>query len=233
MARVLWIDLCFQPSHPALCDALAHAHDLMQVDAVSELASAIAHFAPRFACVEYDYPDARRLQAITQLRRDFPALPVLMFTEHHSEALALWAFRSGVWDYRVKPVEDAVLRRSLAIAGEWIARYPDHCRVRLPPDLIEPAGHLVRPPTAATRTGAAIAYLLKHYPETIRRDALAAACHLCASEFSRAFRRENGVTVDRYLLALRIAKARDYLTEPGMSVSEVAYAVGFNDPSYF
>ena len=36
-----------------------------------------------------------------------------MLTEYHSEALAIWAYRHRVWDYRVKPITDKVLSRVL------------------------------------------------------------------------------------------------------------------------
>jgi AraC-like DNA-binding protein len=233
MARVLWIDLCVQPSRHGLAGWAADQHQLLQIDQIGGVAGAVREFSPQFICVEFDYPDGHRLQAVTRTRLGFPALPLLMFTEHHSEALALWAFRSGVWDYRVKPVERPTLKRCLEIAAQLgKGPAPGH-RATMPADLIEPAGHLVRPPSAAPRTGPAVAYLLKHYGEVIARHTLAELCHLCGSEFSRAFRRENGVTVDGFLLGLRIAKARDFLAEPGISVSECAYAAGFNDISYF
>ena len=40
-------------------------------------------------CVEYDYPDQSRLRTIPLVRRALPALPGLMLTEYHSEALAV------------------------------------------------------------------------------------------------------------------------------------------------
>lgn len=233
MPRVLWIDLCFHPPQRGLHEAAARAHRVLRIDQTAELARAIERFAPEVACVEFDYPDAHRLRSVTQLRRLLPPLPILMLTEHHSEALALWTFRTGVWDYRVKPIEHAVLLRCIAAAVQLARQHPNHCCASLPADLIEPAGHLVRPPTAAPRTSAALAWLFRHYNQPLRRDTLAALCHLSPAEFSRTFRRENGVTAESYLRDYRIAKARDLLTDPGIGIAATAYAVGFNDPSYF
>lgn len=42
-----------------------------------------------------------------------------------------------------------------------------------------------------------------------------------------------GMSVTRYDRALRLAQARHMLTTTAMSISEVAYAVGFEDPKYF
>jgi len=158
-----------------------------------------------------------------------------MFTEYHSEALAVWAFRSGVWDYRVKPVAERILTRSIELlAASAEARRPDPLRGKgLPADLIEPAGHLQRPPSVARKTGLAVAYIAGHFDQDLKRDALADLCHLSPSEFSRAFRLEQGSTFAHFLLEFRIGKARAFLAEPHMAISEVAYSAGFNDTSYF
>ncbi|GAA4401411.1 hypothetical protein GCM10023187_15570 [Nibrella viscosa] len=42
-----------------------------------------------------------------------------------------------------------------------------------------------------------------------------------------------GMSVSRYVRALRMRKAQDLLTNSGLNISEVAYAVGFDNPKYF
>lgn len=234
MVRVLWVDLCVLAQQPRLSAAVPHDHRLLVIDRTEDFARAVREFQPGLACIEFDYPDACRLHGFAYVRHAFPALPLMMFTEYHSEALAVWAFRSGVWDYRVKPVDGATLARSIEVLAH--ARgcgAASVSRVCMPPDLIEPAGHLRKPPTATPRSGAAIAYIAGHYGESIRREAVARFCHLSPSEFSRAFRRENGIAFGHYLLRFRISVARGLLAEPGNSTAQVAYEVGFNDPSYF
>jgi two-component system response regulator YesN len=98
---------------------------------------------------------------------------------------------------------------------------------------MEPAGHLQKPPSTSHKTGKAVAYIAQHFDEDLDRDALAELSHISPSEFSRAFRREQGTTFKHFLLQYRIAKARDFLAEPEMTVSQVAYAAGFSDASYF
>lgn len=39
-----------------------------------------------------------------RVKSEHPGLPMLMLTEYHSEAVAIWALRARVWDYIVKPV---------------------------------------------------------------------------------------------------------------------------------
>lgn len=233
--RLLWIDLCRPSLANGLFRFISTRHEAVMVDRLESVAEAMHQFRPQLACIEFDYPDEARLQAVPALKRIAPALPLLMFTEHHSEALAVWAFRSGVWDYRVKPVTHQTLARSIEVlfAGPQPRRQRRPPGPWLPADLIEPAGHLQRPPSMSQKTGRAVAYIACHFDRDLRRDTLAELCHVCPSEFSRAFRREQGTTFEHFLLEYRIAKARDFLARPNTTVSQAAYAAGFSDTSYF
>ena len=42
-----------------------------------------------------------------------------------------------------------------------------------------------------------------------------------------------GMSISRYIRALRLRKARELLASSSLNISEVAYAVGFEDPKYF
>ncbi|MBS0516438.1 MAG: DNA-binding response regulator [Proteobacteria bacterium] len=233
--RAIWIDFCRVPHQHGLFEDAQHDCDVLRVTLPEAISSAVHEHRPHFLCIEYDYPDQAHLRAVPLVRREFPGQPVLMLTEFHSEALAIWAFRSRVWDYRVKPVEPRTLARlfeemartSRTASGDgWLAD-------SLSSDLIAPAGHLRKPLVAAPHTAAAVSWISEHYAEVCRIDTIAGLCHLSESEFSRVFHREHGMSFRRFLLQYRIAKARDFLAEPHASVSEVAYAVGFNDLSHF
>ena len=235
MARILWIDLMGLPHRQELSGTVSHWNEVRVIDRIKEVPGCIRRFRTHLACIEFDYPDATRLRVLSEIRQQFPRLPIAMFTEFHSEALAVWAFRTGVCDYRVKPIASEVLAEGIRLLVDPTTRkgYRPRPGHSLPPDLIEPAEHLRQPPRAARKTFAALAYIAEHYHEDIRRGVLAKLCHLSVSEFSRAFRDECGITFAHYLLEYRIAMAREELLEPGISVAQVAYSVGFNDPTYF
>lgn len=233
--RALWLDCCCGPQRNGLSRIAERCIDARCVRWPAELLPAISEYEPGFACVEYDYPDPVRLRAIPLLRRDFPTLPVLMLTEYHSEGLAVWAYRHRVWDYRVKPITDEALSRVLDALARFACGAQPHGWLAdsLPSELITPAGHLRKPVVAAPRTAPAVAYVSEHYGEILRLETMARLCHLSESEFSRVFHHEHGVSFRRFLLNYRISMARDFLAEPHASVSQVAYAVGFNDLSHF
>lgn len=233
--RILWVDLCVQPpSHNPYRLVPAH-HLVSRIDRTLCPIEAVNRFRPAFAYVEFDYPDKACLRVVEALRHTFSELPVLVLTEYHSEALAVWAFRMGVWDYRVKPVDANTFRRSIEVlvelTGPGAVNFAP-CR-RLPPDLIEPAGHLRQLPTKTRRTALVVGYIASHLDQDLTRRALANLCHLSVSELSRAFRREQGTTFECFVLEHRIAQARELLAEGNATVGQVAYAVGFHDPTYF
>lgn len=230
----LWLDCC-SLSHPnRLSQTATCSDDFLRVAQPGAIWPVVQAHRPPFVCVEFDFPDRARLRIVTLLRRAFPSLPLLMLTEYHSEALAIWAFRSGVWDYRVKPIAAQTLERIVETLKSVACGGPGRpCPGCLPDELIAPAGHLRQPLTAPLRTAAAVAYVHEHYGESMNIRVLADLCHLSMSEFSRAFHRDQGTTFRRFLLHYRIGQARKFLSEPHGSVSEIAYAVGFNDLSQF
>ncbi|MBR0228482.1 MAG: response regulator [Clostridia bacterium] len=56
---------------------------------------------------------------------------------------------------------------------------------------------------------------------------------MSSSHFSTLFSQTTGMTFTKYLIDLRMAKARELLYSTSMRSSEIAYAVGYNDPHYF
>ena len=62
---------------------------------------------------------------------------------------------------------------------------------------------------------------------------VAAHVALSNNHFCTIFSRETGMTFIEYLTSLRIRRAGELLRSTNMRTSEVAYAVGYNDPHYF
>lgn len=233
--RILWFDLRRQRDGPGLSCWVSGKHAITKVESASAVSDSIRKAHPDLVCAEFDYPDEAHLTVVQAIVWEFRDLPLLMFTEYHSEALAVRAFRWGVWDYRVKPVGRAILERSIQFAaGASAARKRRAGRdATMTADLVAPGGHLGELATTTTRTAAAVAYMAKHYAEPIDRQSVAAQCHLSVSEFSRVFRREHGRTFERFLLEFRIGVARELLTASQLGIVQVAHAAGFNDSSYF
>lgn len=76
-------------------------------------------------------------------------------------------------------------------------------------------------------------YIHEHYMEEIRLKDIAEAASVSVGECCRCFQNMVRTTPNQYLTEYRVTKSKEYLLGTEMSVTEIAYAVGFNDSSYF
>jgi YesN/AraC family two-component response regulator len=211
-------------------------YDARNLDHPCDTSLPIQACRPHFLCFEFDIPQASDLAVLQQTRLQHPDLPLLMITESHSESLAVWAFRSGVWDYLVKPLTAGDLSTRIDMlthlclerhAGDmpplWPAPLPRSVQLLQTPREI----------SQGKKTLLAREFVETHFAEMVRLPGVAGLCHMSESEFSRVFKKEHGHTFCEYLLKFRISKACELLADSSVQVKTVAFDVGFNDGSYF
>lgn len=213
---------------------------LCSIRACPSLHDQVASIAPDVLCFDYDFPDVTSLSKLRQIKKDFPSIPILMLTEHNSEELAVWALRSRVWDYFVKPLNaDALVE-----AVQQLHSLQKNSKKRTARKLVAPASSKhPRPdkksvrrngPNGAKRAVAkAKAYVAENIDEKISAKSVAELCSMSTFHFSRSFKRICGVTFSEYLMETRIKKAIELLHDPGATVTGVCFEVGFRDSSYF
>ena len=78
-----------------------------------------------------------------------------------------------------------------------------------------------------------LAYITEHLAQPITLRDLAAVAHMDQYHFLRAFRQTTGVTPHQDLLARRITRAQALLEDPALSITDVAFRVGFQTASHF
>jgi AraC-like DNA-binding protein/anti-sigma regulatory factor (Ser/Thr protein kinase) len=76
-------------------------------------------------------------------------------------------------------------------------------------------------------------YIADHFAKEITREEIADALGVSASYVSRIFRRHTGMALWDYVNGFRIARARELLEHSDMTITEIAFATGFNEPAYF
>ena len=103
---VLWVDLCADEKNAQDIAAIHEMGAIFTIRRVDKdrITFAVEEERPRLICLDYDFPDRQSLQLLRHLRCDYPDIPVIMMTVQHCESLAVWAFRTGVRDYLVKPL---------------------------------------------------------------------------------------------------------------------------------
>jgi AraC-like DNA-binding protein len=200
-------------------------------DAVEQL---VSQDEPACIIFDFDYPDRRRLQGFSHLKKKFPSIPVIMFTVQHSESLAVWAYRHGALDYFVKPAGDREIRDCVERIQKIDAARRSQTRRKA--NLFEPEIPTEIPSVSAgpsDRLAPAIHFVQQNFSERIYSDAMARLCGMSPTHFSRTFTKTYDLTFQEFVLRYRVNQACRQLQNPDVNVTNVAYNVGFSDPSYF
>ncbi|MFC0529838.1 helix-turn-helix transcriptional regulator [Phytohabitans kaempferiae] len=79
----------------------------------------------------------------------------------------------------------------------------------------------------------AISIMWDRYNEPLSLDTMADSAYLSRFYFSRLFRSTTGTSPGRFLTAIRLYKAKNLLLETDMSVTDIAYDVGYNSLGTF
>lgn len=81
--------------------------------------------------------------------------------------------------------------------------------------------------------GRIIRYVNCHYAENITAKQLCEIFSCSRSYIFHKFKEKTGKTFHAHLMELRLMTAKSLLVNSSLGVSEIAYAVGFNDSNYF
>jgi len=110
-----------------------------------------------------------------------------------------------------------------------------HARPRL--DVIGTVGKMAPAPQAHGGLSPAAmrrvrGYVDEHLGGSIDLATLAGVAGVSIHHFARGFKQSAGVTPHHYLTQKRVERAQDLLAHTDLSLSEIAYAVGFSDQSH-
>ena len=79
----------------------------------------------------------------------------------------------------------------------------------------------------------AIAYVNGHFTDQVQLTSAAEAAQVSGAYLSRLFTEHLHTTFVDYVTELRIGRAEELIRESRMTIKEIAYAVGYQDPNYF
>lgn len=83
----------------------------------------------------------------------------------------------------------------------------------------------------AVRT--ALEFMENNYQDNLTLDLVASTVHLNPDYFSKLFKKETGQNFSKYLVDLRINKAKELIENTDLKIYEVAEQVGYSNLSYF
>ena len=230
--KVLWVDLRFIQDEISFDNFLSNNLKVTRISDYDQVINKIRESTPVLLCFDYDYPDIASLSVLQRTRSLFPLIPIIMLTEQHSETMAIWALRIHLWDYFVKPLQPKELMRSINTILELKDSSNDEMAQNNQQPNPLPAEVRFRH-SQKKRTYLARAFIETHYHEKIFMEKVAQICGMNNTSFSRCFKKEHKITFQNYLINYRISKAKDLLKNSNALVTDIAYTVGFDDPSYF
>lgn len=76
-------------------------------------------------------------------------------------------------------------------------------------------------------------YINAHFDEKLDLNALSALAGYSKNYYQHLFKSILGVTPQQYLLSVRIKAAKNLLSDPAVSLTEITYLCGFSSQSYF
>jgi AraC-like DNA-binding protein len=233
--KMAWVDLTVSSNGRKVFPIGMETYfDIRRSDYQNTLRPIIAEFSPDVIAFEFDYPDVDSLGLMTAGKMAYASTPMIMVTLQHSEKLAVWAFRNRMADFLVKPVPQVDIERCFQMLSQVKeAKEGQGARMVSGSDTdvpLEVAAHVL---TAESAFLPAIYYVAQNFDKKIQNDEVAKLCAMSPFRFSRGFKEAFGIGFRDYLVRYRLRQAHRLLENPNNTITNVAFAVGFSDVSYF
>lgn len=168
------------------------------------------------AIVDVVMPGISGIELLKKIREKSKDMLVVIMTAYESKDVIVDALRANADDYLEKPIDfeklDAVLTRLLCSCGKPVFELPSAMKSK-------------------------VEWVKKHIRKNYHRAGILeeAAEQLCLTpkHLGRMFKDEVGVGFTEYRLAVRMDAAKKLIRRDGMSVSEVAFHLGYKNQESF
>lgn len=232
--HVYWLDLTVSVQESSLPRFFYDHCNVVPYSDLAKLRDQLEQRPPDALLIDFDYPSKGDLAEAAALKADFPSTPMLMLTMQHSESLAVWSFRSRMLDYFVKPMARAEVEHCVGLLRTLSERRGTQSRRdAIPRQHSIPSEANTRQAPIHVALAPAISFVEKHFRERIKNEEVAEACGMNAFYFSKRFKETFDIGFHEYVTRYRLREARRLLEAPSAAVTQVCFATGFNDASYF
>lgn len=196
---------------------LEREYNVLEASSYSE-AIKLLRYPIDLAIIDYVLPDSDGFEVLKAIRESKPALPAIIMTGYSNESVIIKALRSGVTDYIKKPLclKYLMNRLSEILEGKKNNEYFESVRSR----------------DEFILDGIAV-YIEEKYMEDMKRDKLTGMARMNRYKFCRAFKKRFGQPFTPYLNSIRLKKASELLKNPNLTITEIAFFVGYGSFSQF
>jgi AraC-like DNA-binding protein len=232
--NLLWVNLNISADEVSPDPILDAYFDITTSGRDKAVAQQLEICKPDVVCFDFDYPDRAGLRLVEEMKRLYTSMPMFVATVQHSEELAVWAFRSRMMDFLVKPLKEEELLRVYGLLMDIVsAKSKQENRRMTRSEHVLPPSVVSTPVNKDINLEPALYYVEQNFREKIRADEVAKLCGLSSFRFSRCFKDTYGIAFRDYVVRYRLREAYHMLNSGYASVTEAAYACGFNDVAYF
>lgn len=160
---------------------------------------------------------------VKQLRERKQQIEVIMISGYDDFPYLQFALRAQVVDYLLKPVEVDDMSSCLETIQGRLAKV----------DAAKPLAAAEDEDEQESPIRQAVRYIHSVLPGDITLQEVAAKVHLNPSYLSQLFKQQMKINFIDYVLEHRMEKAKQFLSQTTLRVSEIAERVGYSDLAYF
>ena len=170
------------------------------------------------ALIDYVLPDADGFDVLQTLRASRPALPAIMMTGYSNETVVIKALRTEILDYMKKPLKLSYLKKRLSEILGGKRNDKQYASVSNRDDFI---------------LDGVVSHIEEKYMKHITLEKAASMACMNKFKFCRAFKERYGQTFISYLNGIRVKNAAELLMNNNLSITEIAYFVGYGSVVHF
>jgi two-component system response regulator YesN len=197
-----------------------------------ESAAVIREVKPDIIITDIKMPDQDGISLLAGLRSEFPDILVTVLTGYRNFDYAQKAIRLGVSRFLLKPsrmdeIHEALSFMTNALEGSGTAT----AAAGIPgatggteEENAEVASFVVRH---------AEKYIREHYSEKLTLSDVADKCYVSKWHLSKLLHRYLDKSFYNIINEIRIAKAKELLADPSLTITDICEIVGYNDPTHF
>ena len=188
-------------------------------------AELIRNVKPDICFTDIRMPEHDGLSMIAGLKSEFPDMQVIVLTGYSDFSYAQEAIRLGVLRYILKPSKMNEINEALSAALEKLSSMKKTDN--------SDDGVYEAPSSGRFTVNQALDYIEELYAEKLTLASVADHCYVSQWHLSKLLNGILGKSFYDILNDVRIAKARELLRDPSLSITDVSEAVGYSGAAHF
>jgi len=179
-------------------------------------------------------PGEDGLKMLAGLRSQFPDMKVIVLSGHNDFDYAQRAIKLGVFRYLLKPskmheIQESVLE-AISQLDESVINTSDKTVIEVTEEeaqVIDPngaGGFIVRK---------ACEYVEAHFAEKLTLQCIAEDCYVSQWHLSKLLNKQLGKSFYSLLNGIRVEKAKEFLTDPSLSIKNICELIGYTETAHF